>query len=381
VVPWFVPSRPATETEAHLPIMPIATETRIKNLAPDVFVTNEDFPSAGRADFEFLLAGVAASPRGRIRTCMHKTNEDRMHEMFIAFTGNNYVRPSLHVSKDESLHVLEGEADYFFFDAHGQVTETVSLGPYGSPYQFYCRIPASTEHALLIRSDRIAIHETTVGPFRREDTVFSPWSPPESDDAGIKKFLADLRRKPRVERPLLRMQRTAEEVFVTDETIVSVGLKEMEFLKRTVHETTRKRVRLCAHPTTENTLHEMFVVYMDMTYVKPNMHIRKDESLHILEGEADFIFFDEQGQIQEVVPLGDDRSGRQFYIRVPAFVYHTIVMRSETLVIHEITPGPFRREDTVWAPWAPAETDLAAVATFMSAMREAGSKGAEAATF
>ena len=294
-----------------------------------------------------------------------------MHEMIIAFTGANYVRPSIHVGKDESLHLLEGSGDYFFFDAKGQVTDSVSLGTYTSGGQFYCRISAGQEHALLLRSDGIAVHETTVGPFRREDTVFSPWSPEENDAPGVQRFLEGLRRQPRIERPLLKMKRTGQEVFVADEPIVSVGKKEMDFLKKTVHETDRKRVRLCAHQDVENTLHEMFVVYMDMTYVKPNKHINKDESLHILEGEADFIFFDEQGRITAIVPLGDYHSGRQFYIRVPQFVYHTIIMRSKTLVIHEATPGPFRREDTVWAPWAPAETDTAVVGQFMSQLRQA----------
>ena len=344
---------------------------KAKAMGHGVYVATAAVPSVGRSDIEYLSGDVRNSPRGRVRLCTHKANEDRMHEMFIAFTGSNYVRPSLHVGKDESLHLLEGSGDYFFFDGSGRVTDTVSLGTYSSGDQFYCRIPAMQEHALLIRSDQIAVHETTVGPFRRDDTVFSPWSPPDEDATGVGRFLDGLRARPRGHRPLLKTKRIAQEVFVADEPIVSVGRKEMDFLKKTVHETDRKRVRLCAHASTENTLHEMFVVYMSMTYVKPNKHLNKDESLHILEGEADFIFFDERGGITEIVPLGDYRSGRQFYVRVPAFMYHTIIMRSETLVIHEVTPGPFNRADTVWAPWAPEEANLAGVNEFMDRLRSA----------
>jgi cupin fold WbuC family metalloprotein len=345
--------------------------TKSRMIGTDVYVTEETFPSVHRSDIEFLNAAVPKSSRGRVRLCTHKVNEDRMHEMFIAFTGDNYVRPSRHIGKDESLHMLEGSGDYFFFNEQGQVIDTVSLGTYDSGYQFYCRIPTPADHALLIRSDKIAIHETTVGPFRREDTVFAKWSPEEGDTEGVQKFLGELRQRPRVERPLLRMKQLAEEVYVADEPIVSVGRKEMDFLKAKVNETRRKRVRLCAHPTTENTLHEMFVVYMDMTYVKPNLHLGKDESLHILEGEADFIFFDDKGKITEIIPLGSYHSGRQFYCRVPASAWHTIVMRSERLVIHEVTPGPFVRSDTVWAPWAPDENDAPAVASFMATLRAA----------
>lgn len=344
---------------------------KLRRLNSDVFIAEDSFPSVGRDHFPFLRQHLGDSTTGRVRSCMHKVNEDRMHEMFIVFTGSNYVRPSLHVGKDESLHLVDGEADYFFFDPQGEVTDVVSLGSYGSPYQFYCRIPASTEHALLIRSNDIGIHETTPGPFRRSDTVFSSWSPEEGALAKVASFLDGLRAMPRAERPMLKMKRTGEEVFVADQPIVSIGRKEIEFLKQTVQTTSRKRVRLCAHRELENTLHEMFVVYMDMTYVKPNKHLGKDESLHILEGEADFIFFDEQGKILEIVPLGAIETGRQFYIRVPAFVYHTIIMRSERLVIHEATPGPFRREDTIWAPWAPEETNLPAVANFMDHLKNA----------
>jgi cupin fold WbuC family metalloprotein len=269
--------------------------TKTSMITPDVFVTEERYPSVGREDVDRLQAALPGSSRGRVRLCAHKDNADRMHEMFIAFDGQNYVRPSRHLGKDESLHMLEGAGDYFFFDAGGQVTDVVSLGTYDSEHQFYCRIPEGADHALLIRSDRIAIHETTPGPFRREDTVFTPWSPAETDADAARAFLETLRRHPRSRRAPLKMKQISEEVYVADEPIVSVGRQEMDFLKARVGETRRKRVRLCAHKDIENTLHEMFVVYMDMTYVRPNMHINKDESLHILEGEADFIFFDDHG--------------------------------------------------------------------------------------
>ncbi len=336
-----------------------------------VFITTETFPSIGQRDVDFLKEIVRESPRGRARICTHKTGDDRMHEMIIAFTGDNYVRPSLHVGKDESLHLLDGTGQYYFFDGAGRVIDVVSLGPYTSPYQFYCRIPALQEHALVIDSDMVVFHESTAGPFRRDDTVFSSWSPVDENQAGIKAWLSGLPHKEHAQRALLKMKRTAEEVFVADEAVVSLGQKDMKVLKDLVGTTTRKRIRLCVHKESENILHEMFVVYMSMTYVKPNLHFGKEESLHILEGEADFIFFDDNGNITEIIPLGDSKSGRQFYIRVPQSTYHTLVMKSDVLVIHEVTPGPFRREDTGWAPWAPAETDLAAVDQFMNKLKGA----------
>lgn len=345
----------------------------MKSLNQDVYVADEPFPSVGARELDFLKSKVHETSRGRVRLCTHKTNEDRLHEMFIGFTSASYIRPSKHLGKDESLHVLEGSGDYVFFDDTGRTIDSVSLGEYDSGFQFYCRIPESAQHALVLKSDSMMIHETTSGPFKREDTVFAPWSPEESDPR-VTGYLARIKPSHK-KRHLLKMKRVNSEVYIADERIVSVGRAEMDFLKDEVHKSERKRVRLCAHKDVAAALHEMFVVYTGATYVRPNKHLGKDESLHILEGEADFYFFDERGNITEIIPLGDFNSGRQFYVRVPAHVWHTIVMRSDALVIHEATPGPFNREDTLWAPWAPDETDARAAAKFTDRLKAAeGSK-------
>ena len=124
------------------------------------------------------------------------------------------------------------------------------------------------------------------------------------------------------------------------------------------------------HQTDDDLLHEMFVVYTGMTYVRANKHIGKDESLHILEGEADFVFFDDDGNIIEIVPLGSKSSNKNFFVRVPQGVFHTIIMKSDVLVIHEATPGPFNREETLWASWSPIDSDQEAVAAYSKDLAE-----------
>src|SRR2546425_9743818 len=104
----------------------------MKRASSELYVTEAEYPSVGREHIVFLREGVKDTPRGRLRLCAHKTNEDRMHEMFIVFTGDNYIRPSKHLGKDESLHMLEGDGDYVFFDNAGKVLETVPLGTYAS---------------------------------------------------------------------------------------------------------------------------------------------------------------------------------------------------------------------------------------------------------
>ncbi|MBI2480932.1 MAG: cupin fold metalloprotein, WbuC family, partial [Planctomycetia bacterium] len=45
------------------------------------------------------------------------------------------------------------------------------------------------------------------------------------------------------------------------------------------------------------------------------------------------------------------------FVRLAPQVFHTLIVRSEYLMFHETTRGPFRREDTVFADWAPAESE------------------------
>jgi cupin fold WbuC family metalloprotein len=155
------------------------------------------------------------------------------------------------------------------------------------------------------------------------------------------------------------------DVYVAEDRIVQVGQSDVEFLKEQVHRSERKRVRLCAHKDLEDRLQEMVIVFAAGTYIRPSRHINKEESVHIVEGLADFVFFDETGRITEVIPLGDYASARQFYCRTPESMYHTMLVRSDVLVVQETTQGPFRRSDTLFAPWAPEDHDTAAVGKYI----------------
>lgn len=159
----------------------------------------------------------------------------------------------------------------------------------------------------------------------------------------------------------MQMKTIGLDVYEVQDHIPNLHRTDIVRLKTGVHETVRKRTRLCTHKGGTDRLHEMFVTYVKETYVRPNKHIGKDESLHILEGSADFVFFDDKGNITDIVPLGSYQSDRPFYCRIPAAVYHTWVIHSEVLVVHEATPGPFDRKDTIFAEWSPKEDDPNAV--------------------
>lgn len=165
-------------------------------LAPQnsqVYTAIEPVVTLGQEEERFLKAALKREAVDRVRICCHHTTDDCLHEMLILFSGATYIRPALHIDKEESLLILEGLGTYYFFDEHGRITQQVPMGPMGSGRSFYCRIPANTYHALLVESDFMLGKETTSGPFNRCDTVFAAWSPDGTDRRQVREYLECLR--------------------------------------------------------------------------------------------------------------------------------------------------------------------------------------------
>lgn len=147
----------------------------------------------------------------------------------------------------------------------------------------------------------------------------------------------------------------SEEVYYSNDDISYFSNEEIDYLKQVANQNPRKRVRLCTHRNKSDSLHEMFIVHMRDCYVPPHKHLGKAESMSILEGEVDVVLFEEDGRIKNVIHMGDQASGKIFYQRISEPTYHSLIIRTEYLVFHEITEGPFIREKTIFAPWAPKE--------------------------
>ena len=152
----------------------------------------------------------------------------------------------------------------------------------------------------------------------------------------------------------------SEEVLVSRGPITTIGRHDIEVLKTKALENERKRIRLCAHSSVEDKVHEMLIVHTKNTYVRPHRHLDKSESFHIIEGELDVVVFDDAGSIELVARLAEPASGGQFYYRLSDGPYHTVIIRSNIAVFHETTSGPFRKSETVFAPWSPDLSDTGA---------------------
>jgi cupin fold WbuC family metalloprotein len=163
----------------------------------------------------------------------------------------------------------------------------------------------------------------------------------------------------------MQARRINDEVYVADQRIVRVTRQDVERLRALAAGTPRRRVRLCAHKDTGDPLHEMLIVLDSASYVRPHRHHNKSESFHVVEGALSVVIFTEDGRIGDVIRMGDYASGRTFYYRLAEPAYHTVLLESERAVFHETTNGPFRREETEFAPWAPAEGDAEAAQLYL----------------
>lgn len=154
---------------------------------------------------------------------------------------------------------------------------------------------------------------------------------------------------------MIKVRREGAEVLYPDEDVILVSTGDIVELKRLSVLNPRGRIRLCAHRTPNDKLQEMFIVHRRGCYVRPHKHLRKVEAMAVIEGEADVVLFHEDGSIRDAFPVGGCGSGKVFYQRLDQPTYHTLLIRSEFFVFHEITEGPFIRENTIFPDWAPAD--------------------------
>lgn len=169
----------------------------------------------------------------------------------------------------------------------------------------------------------------------------------------------------------LALRKINDEVFVADERIVRLGAEQMSFLKAQALSSKRRRARICAHRSNDDALHEMLIAISSDSYIHPHKHTRKVESFHIVEGLVDVVVFDDFGAIVDVVELGGVSTGKNFYYRLSDSLFHTLLIRSDFLVVHEVTNGPFVAHETILAPFAPPESRYDDALAYIADVRRA----------
>ena len=141
--------------------------------------------------------------------------------------------------------------------------------------------------------------------------------------------------------------------MATDE-VVRFDSRYVDFIKQSATKNARGRARICAHRGPIDTLHEMLIAMRSGSYIRPHRHHQKIESFHLVDGSVDVIIFNDDGGIADVVELSINGN---FYYRLDSPRYHTLLVHSPMLVIHEITNGPFDLKMSDFASFSPVEGD------------------------
>ncbi len=162
----------------------------LKKISNEVFYFKKNISFINRKHINFLKKKVSLSNKKRVRICLHKENS-KLHEMIIVLSKDTYIRPHKHINKPESLHVIEGNADVIFFNDLGKVLKKVELKK-NNNFDFFYRVSEATFHTLKVKSKFFVFHESTIGPFKKNKTIYATWSPQENDLSGIKQFMKSL---------------------------------------------------------------------------------------------------------------------------------------------------------------------------------------------
>jgi cupin fold WbuC family metalloprotein len=121
-----------------------------------------------------------------------------------------------------------------------------------------------------------------------------------------------------------------------------------------------RRARICAHQRPEDRQHVMLIAVCSDSFLIPQRHIGRSETLQVLQGYGRLALFGHDGEIENVVSLTTPGEGGAFFCNMPPDLFHALVVDSPEMVYVETTVGPFDRTTTVDGPWAQTELSLAA---------------------
>ena len=136
----------------------------------------------------------------------------------------------------------------------------------------------------------------------------------------------------------------------TQDTIY-IDKKKLEELKILAQNDPNKRARICLHKDDGEMIQEMIIAFCKDSYIRPHRHIDKSESYHIIEGRIEIIFYNDNGIEIDKVVLSDKIDEHPFLFRISNSAWHTVVPKSDFVIIHEVTKGPLNKNSSEFADW------------------------------
>jgi len=123
--------------------------------------------------------------------------------------------------------------------------------------------------------------------------------------------------------------------------IPTISYENLHKFSELSKKTNQIRSRICAHQSENDSPQNMYIYFDGKCQVEPAKHTDKDESIHILSGRGRYFFFNENGDIDCDVRLGNYSSDLPFYLKIPKNIMHCLVPISENILALETAQGPF----------------------------------------
>ena len=175
--------------------MSAATVVRADDLTEageGIYYSRHEIPLVDETVIDVLKHAARTNSKRRARFCAHPSAEARQHDMLIVGHRDTYVAPHRHFDKSESFLILEGSATIMLFDDQGGLEKTIAMGPAGSGKPFFYRMPSGQFHSLAIDSELLVFVESTVGPFRANESENGSWAPPPQDAVNGRAYIASV---------------------------------------------------------------------------------------------------------------------------------------------------------------------------------------------
>ncbi len=153
----------------------------------NVFHNQDDFAIVDPNWIDRLTSVALSSPLRRSRLCLHRSDDDKLHEMIIALARDCLFRPHCHPVKSESFHMIAGRLLIIIFREDGTPIRTLLLTPPGGNGVLCYRLCTPAFHAVLPLDDVVVFHEITNGPFVKNGAILAEWAPQAPDQ--LRSFL------------------------------------------------------------------------------------------------------------------------------------------------------------------------------------------------